>query len=162
MTVRIVPYEDDFARGVRDLILPIQQDEFGIRITYDDQPDLHDIPAVYRKGRGDFWIALDGETVVGSIALIDIGNNQAALRKMFVEKAYRGSEHGVARELLDALFEHARRTGVTEVYLGTTGRFLAAHRFYEKTGFDLIDEAGLPEAFPRMAVDTRFYVRRIT
>lgn len=46
MTVRIVPYEDDFARGVRDLILPIQQDEFGIRITYDDQPDLHDIPAV--------------------------------------------------------------------------------------------------------------------
>jgi RimJ/RimL family protein N-acetyltransferase len=42
--------------------------------------------------------------------------------------------------------------------LGTTAAFLAAHRFYEKSGFRLVDEADLPETFPRMAVDTRFYV----
>lgn len=161
MSIRIVPYSNQFAPGVRDLIVPIQQDEYGIEITYDDQPDLHDIPAFYRKGCGDFWIALHNGEVIGSIALVDIGNGQAALRKMFVKKAYRGAGHGVAKGLLDTLLEHARRTEVREVYLGTTSKFLAAHRFYEKSGFDLVEESDLPKTFPRMAVDTRFYVRRL-
>jgi len=161
MTIHIVPYSEAFALGVRDLIVPIQQREFGIPITYEDQPDLHDIAAFYRKGCGEFWIALQGEEVVGSIALIDIGKGQAALRKMFVKEAYRGASQGVAKRLLETLLDHAGRSGVTEVYLGTTSKFLAAHRFYEKTGFDLIDEAELPDDFPRMAVDTRFYRRRL-
>jgi N-acetylglutamate synthase-like GNAT family acetyltransferase len=161
MSIRIVPYSDNFARGVRDLIVPIQQEEFGIAITYDDQPDLHDIPAFYRKGHGDFWIALHNGEVIGSIALVDIENGEAALRKMFVKKAYRGAGHGVAKELLDTLLEHAHQTGVKEVYLGTTSKFLAAHRFYEKSGFDLVAEVDLPRTFPRMTVDTRFYVRRL-
>ena len=162
MNIRIVPYSDKFVTGVRDLIVPIQREEFGIAITYDDQPDLHDIPAFYRKGFGDFWIALHESAVVGSIALVDIGNGQGALRKMFVKSAYRGAGHGVARRLLDTLLEHARQTDVKDVYLGTTSKFLAAHRFYEKSGFDLVAETDLPKTFPRMAVDTRFYVRRLT
>ncbi len=161
MTIAIVRFSESLAQGVRDLIVPIQRDEFGIAITYEDQPDLHDIPAFYRKGCGDFWVALHGREVVGSIALIDIGHRQTALRKMFVKRAYRGPGHGVARRLLDTLMDHARESDVAEVYLGTTSAFVAAHRFYEKTGFDLVDEADLPASFPRMAVDTRFYVRRL-
>jgi N-acetylglutamate synthase-like GNAT family acetyltransferase len=161
MSIQIVPFSEDFTHGVRDLIVPIQREEFGIPITYDDQPDLHDIPAFYRKGCGDFWIALHYGEVVGSIALIDIGAHQTALRKMFVKKAYRGAGHGVAGKLLETLLAHACHNAVAEVYLGTTSSFLAAHSFYEKTGFDLIGEADLPEKFPRMAVDTRFYVRRL-
>lgn len=162
MAVEIIPCADEHADGVKNLIVPIQQEEFGIDITYEDQPDLHDISAFYRKGCGEFWVAVDGDDVVGSIALIDIGNRQTALRKMFVKKAYRGGAHGVATRLLDMLFAHAEDHNVGEIYLGTTAQFLAAHRFYEKTGFDLIDVEDLPEAFPRMAVDTRFYVRRMT
>ena len=37
----------------------------------------------------------------------------------------------------------------------------AAHRFYEKQGFTLIDPAELPASFPRMAVDSRFYRREL-
>ena len=46
---------------------------------------------------------------------------------------------------------------VREVYLGTTAKFLAAHRFYEKNGFVEIDHSELPESFPVMVVDTKFY-----
>ncbi len=157
MNIRILPYADEHLLGVRDLILPIQQDEFAIPITYEDQPDLQNIASTYRKGCGEFWVALDGSDVVGSIALIDFGQRQAALRKMFVKQAYRGREVGVATKLLETLLSHARHKNLDEVYLGTTSSFLAAHRFYEKTGFDLFDEADLPAAFPKMAVDTRFY-----
>lgn len=161
MSIQIIPFSDEFTEGVRDLIVPIQQDEFGIPITYLEQPDLRDIPGFYQQGGGGFWIALDEGTVVGSVALLDIGTRQGALRKMFVKRAYRGAEQGVAQRLLEGLFRHATEKGLVEIYLGTTSKFLAAHRFYEKSGFDLVEVADLPEAFPRMAVDTRFYVWRI-
>lgn len=157
MAIEILPWRAEHSGGVRDLIVPIQQAEFGIPITYADQPDLHDVAEFYRRGAGEFWVAADGGAVVGSIALVDIGEGQAALRKMFVRADYRGAEHGVARRLLATLLGHAKASGVREVYLGTTAAFLAAHRFYEKAGFALVDEAELPASFPRMAVDTRFY-----
>ena len=150
-----------FTQGVRDLIVPIQQDEFGIDITYDEQPDLQDIPGFYQNGFGNFWVALDGPQVVGTAALKDIGNHQAALRKMFVAPSHRGADKGVAAELLQTLLGHARMTGIKDIYLGTTAQFKAAHRFYEKHGFELVESNDLPDSFPRMAVDTRFYVMHL-
>jgi N-acetylglutamate synthase-like GNAT family acetyltransferase len=155
--VRIIPYEDRHLAGIRDLIVPIQRNEFGFSITYEDQKDLHDIPTFYRRGGGEFWVAMAGPEVVGSIALADIGNTQGAVRKMFVKEAYRGAPHRVARQLLDRLLEHARGHRIDELFLGTTEKFRAAHRFYEKSGFTLIDERALPDRFPRMNGDTRFY-----
>jgi N-acetylglutamate synthase-like GNAT family acetyltransferase len=162
MAIDIIPFCEEHRLGVRNLIVPIQRDEFGIDITYEQQPDLLDVDGFYRTGCGDFWVALDGGEVVGSIALVDIGNGRAALRKMFVRQDHRGAARGVARDLLDRLLHHAASQGVREVLLGTTSKFLAAHRFYEKAGFQLIDESDLPESFPRMHVDTRFYLRRVT
>jgi N-acetylglutamate synthase-like GNAT family acetyltransferase len=161
MTIAISLFDSRHTDGVRDLIVPIQREEFGIDITYGDQPDLHDIPGFYRKGAGDFWVATANGEVVGSIALIDLGGRRGALRKMFVHSAYRGRDHGVARRLLETLIDHAAEERFTEILLGTTAKFLAAHRFYEKMGFELIDEADLPAGFPRMKVDTRFYRRNL-
>jgi len=155
--MRIESFDGRFVQGVADLIVPIQREEFGISITYQDQPDLIDIAGFYQKGAGQFWLALDGEKVVGTIALLDIGEGEAALRKMFVAQPYRGREHGVAAKLLATLIAHAKEKALSTVYLGTTDKFLAAHRFYEKNGFDLIDPKTLPAGFPRMKVDSRFY-----
>lgn len=155
----VLPFSPDHAAGVVSVILPIQQQEFGVPITLDAQPDLADIPGFYQTGAGNFWVAVDGQTVVGTIALLDIGNRQAALRKMFVAAAYRGSKHGVAGLLLEELLAWASTKGVAEVFLGTTDKFLAAHRFYEKNGFGDVPKTSLPEAFPVMAVDSKFYRR---
>ncbi|WP_311268566.1 GNAT family N-acetyltransferase [Sphingobium sp. WCS2017Hpa-17] len=144
-----------------DLILTIQRDEYGIAITAQDQPDLSDIPAFYQSGTGDFWVAQDDGRLVGTIALRDIGAGQAALRKMFVVASHRGRSAGVAQALLDTLMTEARDRGVAQIWLGTTDRFLAAHRFYEKNGFGLVQPEALPDRFPRMAVDSRFYGLRI-
>lgn len=155
--VQIVPFAPEHASGVVSLILPIQQVEFGIPIALEDQPDLVDIPSFYRKGNGNFWVAVDGHAVVGSVALLDIGNHQAALRKMFVAASHRGREHRVAKRLLDTLIQWARAHDVRELFLGTTAKFLAAHRFYEKSGFRDVGRGELPLSFPVMSVDTRFY-----
>lgn len=75
----------------------------------------------------------------------------------FVASDYRGKQFGLASALLGALIEWAKLRQFATVYLGTTSRFLAAHRFYERHGFDLVDKEALPDTFPLMAVDSRFY-----
>jgi len=76
---------------------------------------------------------------------------------MFVVSEYRGGQFGTANLLLETLLMSASHSGLNTVYLGTTSKFLAAHRFYEKNGFTLIQKAELPDTFPVMAVDSRFY-----
>jgi len=150
-------YNDLYKQQVIELIVNIQRNEFQVAITPEEQPDLQNVPDFYQKGKGNFWLAITGNTVIGTIALLDIGNNQGALRKMFVSKDYRGRVHGVGQALLDKLLEWAKQKGVSEIYLGTTEKFIAAHRFYEKNGFRQVDVGLLPVRFPRMDVDVRFY-----
>lgn len=159
--VLIKKYTDEYKENVISLILPIQRDEFGISITAEDQPDLSDIPGFYQKAGGNFWLALCGDQVVGTVALIDIGNKQGALRKMFVRPDYRGKPHKTAELLLSELLAWSKQHDMNGIYLGTTENFLAAHRFYEKHSFTLIAKDMLPDTFPIMKVDTRFYVLRL-
>jgi GNAT superfamily N-acetyltransferase len=159
--LEVVPFRREFEQGVVDLILEIQQKEYDIPITADQQPDLAEIPTYYQVGNGNFWVALSAGDVVGTIALLDIGSSQGALRKMFVQRAFRGSGFGTAQRLLLTLITWASERELQEILLGTTPQFLAAHRFYEKNGFEEIARSELPAAFPVMDVDKKFYRRRL-
>ena len=159
--MEIVPFAARFRDEVSRLIVAIQRGEFAIDITAEQQPDLADIPGFYQVRGGGFWVALDAERVVGTIGLLDIGSGQGALRKMFVDRDHRGPGHGTAKRLLDTLLDRARARDFRELYLGTTAKFLAAHRFYEKHGFAEVPREALPPAFPIMAVDTKFYRRTL-
>lgn len=155
--IRIIEYSANYQEEIIDLILSIQRDEFQVSITKEDQPDLSDIPGFYQQGNGNFWIAVYDDQVIGTIALVDIGNGQGALRKMFVKEAFRGHCCNTGHQLLQQLIVWAKIQGMAEIYLGTTEKFLAAHRFYEKNNFVLLGKSELPAAFPVMKVDTRFY-----
>ena len=159
--MQIVPFTPRYEEAVVDFIVSIQTGEFGIDITAEQQPDLRSIPLFYQAGAGNFWLAIASEKVVGTISLLDIGHKQAALRKMFVHPSYRGSAHGTARALLRTLIGWAEEHTFTEIFLGTTPFFRAAHRFYEKHGFDEIPVGELPASFPVMEVDTKFYRQRL-
>lgn len=160
--LEIKPFSPEFGNDVVALILPIQQAEFEIPITLQDQPDLLDITNFYQQAAGNFWVALSDGKVVGTIALLDIGNGQAALRKMFVHEDFRGKAFGVAQRLLQTLLDSCVAHGIDAVFLGTTSKFLAAHRFYEKNGFAEMDKQVLPPAFPVVSVDSKFYVRQVS
>jgi len=155
--ITIDEFSIKYQTDILNLIVNIQQKEFGIDITAADQPDLCDIKNFYQKDKGNFWVALFNKEVVGTVSLLDIGYEQAALRKMFVDQRYRGKKYQVASALLNTIFNWAQLHEIREVYLGTTPKFLAAHRFYEKNGFNEIAKTSLPSAFPIMKVDTKFY-----
>ncbi len=153
----IETYQEKYKAGITQLILNIQQNEFNVPVTISDQPDLLDIENFYFRKDGNFWLAVENERVLGTIALIDMGNRQSALRKMFVHKDYRGKEKGIGQLLLNTLMSWCHQKGINEVYLGTVEQLHAAKRFYERNGFVKVDKATLPETFPLMPVDTEFF-----
>jgi len=155
--ITIVPLTNEYCQRIIDLILPIQQIEFNVPITLEGQRDLLDIEANYTAPGGGFWGAMHEGELIGTIALIDTGHCAGALRKMFVKKEFRGKEIGIAQELLAILIEYCRRKGITDLYLGTVDMLKAAHRFYERNGFQRIKVEDLPSYFPRMMADNVFY-----
>ena len=155
--VKIETYTNSDKKDVADLIVQIQNGEFGIPITLPMQPDLNDIPGFYQTNSGNFWVAKMDDKITGTISLLDIGDRKGALRKMFVDKDYRGKQFGVGQQLLNKLIEWAKQKGFTEIFLGTTEKFIAAQRFYEKNGFKEMAKKELPKTFPVMEVDIKFY-----
>ena len=156
MNINVCEYTSIYHQEIIDMILKIQQDEFKLPISIKDQPDLEDIDNFYQK-RGRFWVAIDENRVIGTIGIIDIGNGNAVLRKMFVKKDYRGKDKGVSAKLLMQLLKWAAQNDFCRIFLGTTPQFLAAHRFYEKNQFIEISKDELPNNFPIMKVDKKFY-----
>lgn len=159
--IRIIPFEKQYTDQVVDLILPIQQTEFGIEISLTDQPDLLKIKEEYIDRGGNFWLALDGERVIGTIALVKLENHNGAIKKMFAAKEFRG-EKQVGKKLLDTLVDYCKAQGYQCLYLGTVDVLKAAQRFYQKNGFEHWPKSQMPQDYHLMDVDTVFFRRDLT
>jgi N-acetylglutamate synthase-like GNAT family acetyltransferase len=159
-SLEITPYNSVYQNQISALLLNILK-EFHLPETLNDQPDLKEISKVYQKEGGNFWVALYNGQIIGTVALISMGNGQGALKKMFVDKAHRGKEKKVAQLLLGTVLAWCKKQKIKEIYLGTRSIFLAAHKFYEKNGFIEIPQAEIPNTFPINPVDSKFYVRHL-
>lgn len=160
--ILIKPLDNGFSHEAVNLILPIQQIEFNVPVTLEDQPDLLDIEGTYDSTGGKFWGAFENGQLIGTIALIGTGHRAGAIRKMFVKKDWRGKEHGIASRLLDTLLHYCKENGIEDLYLGTVAQLKAAQRFYEKNGFVPVPPDHLPDYFPRMKTDSLFYHLHLT
>lgn len=155
--MNIIEYEEKYKKQVIAFILAIQRVEFGLLIDLKDQPDLLDIQKNYQQ-RGNFWLAVEKEVVIGTIALKKLKNNNGSLKKMFVASDFRG-EAQVGKQLLMTLFNYAEKNGINPIYLGTNSKFQAAQRFYKKHQFKEIDLMDMPQDFPILEVDDIFLMR---
>jgi len=81
------------------------------------------------------WVALEGDDLVGTVALARLADDHEELKSMRTEPARRG--RGVASSLLAHALDDARRRGVRRVSLetGTAPFFDAARAFYVRHGF---------------------------
>lgn len=99
--LKIRPINNNFSESVIKLILNIQQNEFNIPITVEDQPDLLEIDNFYLSTGGNFWGAFIDDELVGTIALIKFDEKSGAIRKIFVKKEFRGKAYQIAQQLLE-------------------------------------------------------------
>jgi N-acetylglutamate synthase-like GNAT family acetyltransferase len=90
------------------------------------------------QDRERIWIAeIDGERV-GSVMIVDAGENVAQLRLLLVEPWTRGRKIG--RRLVDECTAFAREKGYRKLKLWTQNNLDHARQLYVKTGFHVVEE----------------------
>lgn len=152
-------FEKKWQAQVADLVLGIQNGEFNLGVTLAMQIDLHDTEKFYENG--GFWVAIEAEKVVGSIGLQELTAGVGILRKMFVDKDYRGKDLGIAQKLFDILLSKAKNMNIRQLYLDTPLIAHAAHRFYERNGFVETSRNALPSTYKFVEMPLKFYVLEV-
>ena len=105
--------------------------EFGKGAATDTQ--LLELPDSYRASGGEFFVAVEGEALVGTAGVAPVAEGVFELRKMYLGPQTRGK--GVGKALLEACLQHCRARGATRVVLDTTEKMKTAIAFYERHGF---------------------------
>ena len=138
MTAEIVirPARDEDGDGWSRLIARSWADYPGV--FYDRHGELQELDAIashYEEKGGLAWTAVNGEKVVGSIAIAPAGEVGDAweITKMYVDPAIRRA--GLATLLLEAAETFAVERDAARMVLWTDTRFEGAHRFYERRGY---------------------------
>ncbi|MBQ3405609.1 MAG: GNAT family N-acetyltransferase, partial [Oscillospiraceae bacterium] len=139
-----------------ELILGIQNGETDLKLTLEEQPELADVAGYFQKGGGEFWIALEGDEVIGTIALMLRENACAVLKKFFVAAPYRSKKIGLA--LYSALLDYARTRQVRHIILDTPSVARASHRFYDRAGFRRVTASDLPVVYTFPDRDSILYM----
>ncbi len=91
----------------------------------------------YRPPTGAFALALDGDRVLGCIALRRHTRDEAEIKRMWVAPAARGAGLGAA--LLDHIEGRAVELGYRRVVLDTNSALTAAMHFYTQHGYAPIE-----------------------
>lgn len=104
---------------------------FGVGAKTDDQ--LLHLPGSYESEAGRFFVAFDGDVLLGTAGVIPVEPNVYELRKMYLRPEARG--RGVGQQLFDACLSFVKAKGARQLVLDTTEQMTAAIRFYEKNGF---------------------------
>lgn len=140
---------------VKQFVLGIQSGEFNLCFQEEEQPDLTNIRAFYING--GFWVAKADNKIVGTIGLQRVDSRNGILRKMFVDKDFRGQEFGTAQLLFDTVLEFAVFFKFKTIWLDTPAIAKASHKFYERNGFQLADKSNLPEGYVFLDNDSNVY-----
>jgi GNAT superfamily N-acetyltransferase len=86
--------------------------------------------------RNAFWVVASPNEIIGSFGIESRGVGDTELRRMYLDKGYRGS--GIAQRMLDCAEAEARSLGFTKMIVSTARIQKAADRFYRKSGFQQI------------------------
>lgn len=150
--IKVIQYSSKFKKQTISLVKKVLEKEFHLKVNQKKRPDIYDIEKYYFNKKGNFWIALDDDKVIGTVALLYYGRKRACLKIMYLDKGYRGE--GVSKKLLLKLLSFAKSNNYKVIYAPTIKKMIAANKFYQKNGFK--KTSYFPKDF-RLEEDKVFY-----
>lgn len=155
--VVIKTYEEKYKNEIIDFILHIQNDESGVNLTIDDQPDLLNINKYYIENGGSFLVAVDdNDKVIGTLALLKMGE-YAVLKKFFISLKHRGL--GLSDKLFEHFLKYCFDADLKAIVLDTPSVCKRAHGFYLKKGFMQIKKGDLPVQYEYADRNSIYFIK---
>lgn len=119
--------------SVRALLCQYQV-QLGVDLCFQGfEEEVRNLPGEYAPPKGRLFLAMDGGTPVGCIALRDAGGRRVEMKRLFVRPAARYA--GVGSALVSRIIEEAGVIGYREIVLDTLPVMTEAQRLYEGFGF---------------------------
>jgi putative acetyltransferase len=103
-------------------------------VEEEDRKVLDDPEGHILKPGGTLLMAVQDGVVVGTCALLAMGDGLFEVAKMTVAEQCRGL--GIGKKLLARVIDHARATGAKRLYLETNRKLQNAIHVYESLGFE--------------------------
>lgn len=126
---------DDDAPGLISLIGAIFKDYDSCFLDLDNlDRELLGIDTAMLAGGGKFWVATRAGRIVGSIGYTVAGDG-VELKRLYVAAECRRA--GLANRLADLVYSAAEAVGARTISLWSDTRFVEAHAFYLKHGFEM-------------------------
>lgn len=129
--VRVIAYCDTYAEAFARLNLDWIEEYFEIEDL--DLKYLEDPRGTIVAPGGEVFFVVDGDTVLGTCAMIRRDPQTYELAKMAVAKNARG--RGLGKLLMETCIDYARKKGARRVRLVSNTMLEPAIRLYEKCGF---------------------------
>lgn len=110
--------------------------------------------------RNAFWVVESADEIVGCFGIESHGADDTELRRMYLDKAYRGA--GIAQRMIDDAQAQAHAFGFKKMILSTAEIQRSAVVFYRKSGFRQIRTETAETMNPKQAGGglTRFYFEK--
>lgn len=129
--MEILEYINEYRDNVNNLMHEIMVNEFGFNQFSDGI--LNSKNEEYIMDNNKLWIAMEDGEIIGTTGIIEISENHALLKKVYVKESHRGK--GIAQQLLNQCLDYAKDKGYDYVFLETYLRLERARAFYSKNGF---------------------------
>ncbi len=127
-----------FIRVNRLLAPPDLKDAFEGYIALSLSEEIDRIADYYSERDGAFWVAVDGDRVVGMFGLEPSSATAMELRRMYVDPDAR--RRGIARTMLQIAEEECRRRNRSHLELSTSELQGDALALYRRAGYQLVRE----------------------
>lgn len=111
----------------------------GINLCFQNfDKELAGLPGDYSSPTGRLFLAVDGDQILGCVALRGLGAGACEMKRLYVRPDFRGK--GLGRELTQAVIKAAREIGYQRMRLDTLpGKMDRAIAMYRSLGFREIE-----------------------
>jgi putative acetyltransferase len=162
--VVIRPYQTRDQAAVRALFIavnrglapPESREAFEAYIARSLAEEIDRVPDYYAAHGGAFWVAVEGDDIVGMFGIERVDETSAELRRMYV--ADHARRRGIAQRMLVFAEASCRATGYRTLTLSTSEVQHTALAFYRGAGYRLLrEEVAAAQTHKTVGGDIRRY-----